>query len=229
MRAIKKIKQFIGFGNSALSLENKLFNLVCLFLGFSMIVGFVSNMLLGFPVALMMVELFICGMCVFAFYRSRFVKYSENMALSYVTVGVLLLIPGWFFNGGVEGSTTHVGIFMIVLITILLKRKYHFYFIGFLIAVFITCYLLEKHFPQWVTQSQDKAQKESDLIFSTLSNIFMVGMLVSFLKRSHEKDKLSLTRKTDELLLSQIELSAAKDKAEEATLANNLKGSLNFA
>src|ERR1700748_1660180 len=146
MRVARNIKHFIGFDDQSLSLENKLFNFICLFLGFSMIVGLINNILLSFPIYLMLVELFICGMCAFAFYRSRYIRYSENMALGYVAVGVLLLIPAWFFNGGIEGSTTHIGIFMIVLITVLLKRKYHFYFIGFLMAVFLVCYLLEKRF-----------------------------------------------------------------------------------
>ena len=221
MRVIKKIKLFAGFDDPSLSLENKLFNSVCLFLSLSMILGAVTNLLLGFPVYLILVELLICGMCVWAFYRSRYVRYTENMALGYVTVGILLLIPAWFLNGGVEGSSTHVGIFMIVLVMMLLKRRYHFYYIGFLMLVFYGCFMLEKHFPGLVTRPQSIAQKEADLITSAIMFVLIAGVLVSFLKRSHEKDKNSLIAKSEELQLSQIELSTAKNKAEDATVAKS--------
>jgi len=218
---IKKIKQFVGFDDPYLTLENKLFNSVCLFLSLTMAAGIISNLLLGFPVLLILVMLFICVMCAFVFYRSRYVRYSEGMALAFVNTGIILLIPCWFFNGGIEGSSTHIGILMIVLIMVLLKRQYHFYYIGLLMVEFYGCYLLEKRFPHWVTQPQNAGQKEADLISSGIINILIAGLLVSFLKRSHEKDKGSLVAKSEELQSSQTALSTAKDRAEDATIAKS--------
>jgi signal transduction histidine kinase/AmiR/NasT family two-component response regulator len=218
---LKKIKQFIGLDDPYLTLENKLFNSVCLFLSITMIAGIISNFLLGFPFYLILIELLICIMCVLMFYRSRHVHYSEKMVLGFVTAGIIFLIPGWFFNGGVEGSSTQIGIFMIVLIMMLLKRQYHFYYIGLLMAVFCGCYLLEKQFPNWVVRPQNTGQKEADLISSAIGNVLMAGLLVSFLKRSHEKDKNSLLAKSEELQSSQTALSTAKDRAEDATVAKS--------
>ena len=221
MGVIKKIKQFVGFEDPGLSLENKLFNSICLFLSLSMIMGLVINIILGFPLYLMLVELFISAMSVLAFYKSRYKGYSENMALVFITTGILLLIPGWFFNGGIEGSSSQIGIFMIVLVMMLLKRKYHLYYIGFLMAVFYACYLLEKSHPAWVILPQSTGQKEADLISSAITNVLMAGLLVSFLKRSHEKDKKELIAKSEQLQSSQIALSTAKDRAEDATVAKS--------
>jgi signal transduction histidine kinase/ActR/RegA family two-component response regulator len=221
MRVIKKIKQFVGLDDPYLTLENKLFNSVCLFLTVTMIAGIISNFILGFSLYLILIELLICGICALMFYRSRYVGYSENMALGFVTSGIILLIPGWFLNGGVEGSSTQIGIFMIVLIMMLLKHQYHFYYIGVLMVVFYGCYLLEKQFPHWVAQPQGTAQKEVDLISSAITNVLMAGLLISFLKRSHEKDKSSLLAKSEELQSSQTALSTAKDRAEDATVAKS--------
>jgi signal transduction histidine kinase/AmiR/NasT family two-component response regulator len=221
MRVIKKIKQFVGLDDPYLTLENKLFNSVCLFLTVTMTAGIVSNFILGFSLYLILIELFICGICALMFYRSRYVGYSENMALCFVTTGIILLIPGWFLNGGIEGSSTQIGIFMIVLIMMLLKHQYHFYYIGVLMVVFYGCYLLEKQFPHWVAQPQSTSQKEVDLISSAISNVLMAGLLISFLKRSHEKDKSSLLAKSEELQSSQTALSTAKDRAEDATVAKS--------
>jgi signal transduction histidine kinase/ActR/RegA family two-component response regulator len=221
MNLIKKIQRFVGFDNPELSLENKLFNAICLFLCISTTISLVNNFVLGFPVALMLVEVFIAAMAMFAFYRSRYKGYHPNMAHGFIIIGVTLFVAGWFLNGGVEGSSSLIGIFLTVLIMMLLQRKYHLYYIGLLMAVIFACFKLEKHFPQWVTPAKNLAQKESDLISSALTNILLTGLLISFLKRSHEKDKNKLIEQSDELRLSQIALSAAKDQAEGATVAKS--------
>ena len=218
---IKRVKQFVGLDDPYLSLENKLFNAVCLAVAFSMVLGLIINLLIGFPLELILVEVFIGAISVFVFYKSRYKGYNENLVLGYVTSGIILFIPGWFFNGGIEGSTTQVGVFLIVLIMILVKRKYHLFYIGLLMGVFFGCYLLEKRFPQWVTPAENTVQKEKDLISSALTFILMAGLLVSFLKRSHEKDKKKLIEKGEELQSSQVALSSAKDQAEGATIAKS--------
>lgn len=221
VRGIGTLRHFVGFDELSLSLENKLFNSVCLLLSFTMLLGLVINVILGFSPYLILIGLFVCAMCALAFYRSRYIGYSESMALRYLTGGVFMLVPGWFFNGGIEGSSTHIGIFMIVLVVMLVNRKYHFFYIGLVMAVFYGCYLLEKRFPQWVTHPVNIEQKEADLISSAIINVLMAGLLVSFLKRSHEKDKSALVAKSEELESSQIALSTAKDRAEDATVAKS--------
>jgi signal transduction histidine kinase/ActR/RegA family two-component response regulator len=221
MKLIKKIKHFVGFDNPDLSLENKLFNAICLLLLLSLLNGLVNNFMLGFPVYLMLVETFVIGICVFAFYRSRYVAYRENMSVAFITLGILSFVPGWFFNGGIEGSSTLSGVFLVVLIIILLNRRHHLFFIGLLMFVMVACYFLEKRFPQWVSPIKNIHQKEADLISAALSNILFAGLLISFLKRSHEKDKFRLIKNSEELLASQAELSAAKDQAEGATIAKS--------
>lgn len=119
----KRLKNFAGFDNAGLTLENRLLNAVCLTVGFSMLPGLVENLLIGFPIGLILVEVFIGGISVFVFYKSRFKGYNENLALGYIALGIIMFIPGWFLNGGIEGSTTQVGVFFIALIMILVKRK----------------------------------------------------------------------------------------------------------
>jgi len=110
---------------------------------------------------------------------------------------------------------------LVVLIIILLKREYHLFFIAFLILVLVGCYFLEKHFPTLTSPIKNKSQKEADTISATITNILFAGLLISFLKRSHENDKKRLINKSEELLTSQVELSSAKDQAEEATIAKS--------
>jgi len=221
MRLLRKIKYFTGFDNPELSVENQLFNAICLLLALSLLNGLVNNFILGFPVALMAVEVFVLGLAISAFYRSRYVGYNEYLPVGFITIGILSFIPGWFFNGGIEGSSVLSGVFLVVLIIILLKREYHLFFIAFLILVLVGCYFLEKHFPTLTSPIKNKSQKEADTISATITNILFAGLLISFLKRSHENDKKRLINKSEELLTSQVELSSAKDQAEEATIAKS--------
>ena len=144
---LDNIKQFVGFGETLLTLENKLFNIICLLLGVTMLTGIISNILLGFPIYLTLVEFVISGICIFAFYRSKIYGYHENMSLGCIVAGIILFIPAWFLNGGIEGSTIIIGVFFIVLITILLRRRYHLFFTALLIAVFLACYYLGAGLP----------------------------------------------------------------------------------
>ncbi len=221
MTLAKRIKLFVGIDDPTLTLENKLFNAMCLFIAFTTIYGTINNLILGFPFQLILVEMVVLALCFGTFYVSRYVGYNERMAIVFITTGILLYIPGWFLNGGIEGSSTNIGIFIIALVMILLKRKYHFFYIALLMGVVFGCFMLEKHFPGLVTPAKNKYQKETDLISSALLNIFVAGVLISFLKRSHEKDKNELIKKSEQLQSSQVALSSAKDQAEDATIAKS--------
>ncbi len=218
---MNKLKRLIGFGDPFMSLENKLFNAIALIIGLYMLLSFISNIILGFSVYLDLMTLIVGALSAYAYFVSRFKGFNEKTVIVYVAVGVLCFIPGWFFNGGVEGSTPEEGVFLIALITILLRRKYHLYFIGIVMAIFLGCYFVEKAHPALVSLPKSIEAKDGDLITSAVMDLMIVGLLISILKRSHETDKTLLIRQSEELKESQVELSEAKDLAEAATFAKS--------
>ncbi|WP_121810435.1 ATP-binding protein [Mucilaginibacter kameinonensis] len=218
---MEKLKQIIGYGKPDLSLENKLFNALSLFICVSSIFSLICNLFLGLSYKLELVQLFVILMSGWAFYRSRFVKYKEDVAVIYICFGLAAIIPGWFYNGGISGSTTLSGVFFIVLITLLVKKRYHYIFIGALVIIFLGCYYVEKRIPGLVQPYDSSISRESDLITSAVTNVLIVGLLVGFIKKSHETDKRDLIHKSEELQASQIELSASRDQAEAATFAKS--------
>jgi two-component system, sensor histidine kinase len=218
---MNKIKRLIGFGDPTMSLENKLFNAISLIIGFYMLMSLISNIILGFPIYLDIITLVIGLLSAYAYLSSRFRGYNERIVIVYVSVGVLCFIPGWFLNGGVEGSTPEEGVFLIALIMILLRRAYHLYFIGIVIAVFMGCYFVEKAHPGLVSLPKNIEARDQDLITSAVMDVMIIGLLLSVFKRSHEKDKALLIMQSEELRASQTELSEAKDIAEAATFAKS--------
>jgi two-component system, sensor histidine kinase len=218
---MNKIKQLIGYDDPDLTLENKLFNVVALLIGFYMLLSVIANFILGFNIYLNIIALMVGALSCIAYYNSRYKGYKQNTVIIYVTAGILLFIPGWFFNGGIQGSAPQEGVFLIALIIILLQRKYHYYFIGILIAVFLGCYLIEKQYPMLVSFPESVAAKERDMLTSALMEIIIIGLLLTVLRKSHEFDKFLLIQQREELQLSQVALSDAKDEAEAATLAKS--------
>jgi len=218
---MNKLKQLLGLDNPDLTLENKLFNAVALIIGLYMLLSFICNILLGYSIYLDLIVVMVGVISAIAYYKSRFRGYQESTVLLYVAFGILLFIPGWFYNGGIEGSTPQEGVFMIALIIILVNRKYHFLFTAILTLVFLGCFFVEKQFPHLATPPDSIQSKEKDIITSAVMDILIVGLLISVLKRSHESDKYRLVEQSEELRDSQIELSDAKDQAEAATFAKS--------
>jgi signal transduction histidine kinase len=218
---MNRLKRLIGFNDPALSLENKLFNCIALIIGLYMLMSLVSNLVLGFPIYLDLITLLVGVMSGYAYFTTRNRGYDERIVIAYVIVGVLCFIPGWFLNGGVEGSTPEEGVFLITLIVVLLRRKYHLYFVGIVVAIFLVCYFVEKAHPGLVSLPNSIAAKDQDLITSAVMEIIIIGLLISVLKKSHETDKALLVKQSEELLASQAELSEAKDQAEAATFAKS--------
>jgi signal transduction histidine kinase len=216
-----KIKRLIGLDDPDLTLENKLFNAVILIIAFATILTLVSNIVQGLSIYLDLSVLMTTVLSGYAFYRSRYKGYTEKTVIGCVITALLLFIPSWFFNGGIEGSSPQEGVFIIALIVILISYKYHPYFIALVILVFAGCFLVEKEFPQLVIHPLSNADKETDIIVSVVLNIFFIGLLIGVLKKNHETDRNLLMQQREELQLSQIALSTAKDQAEAATFAKS--------
>lgn len=218
---MEKLKQIIGYGDSRLSLENKLFNAITLFVCLINIISLIINILLGFGLGLILANGFVFLFSAITYYQSRFKGYKETLVYIFIGIGIAVVFPGWFYNGGIHGSTTQIAVFLIVLITLLVKQRYHYIFIGILSCVFIACYLLEKAHPQWISAASDESTNQFDLISSAVTNIVLVGLLIGFIKKSHEADKRDLVHKSEELQKSQIALQASKEEAEAATFAKS--------
>ena len=86
---------------------------------------------------------------------------------------------------------------------------------------FLGCYVIEKKYPQLVTPLASQSARDSDQIISAVLSILIVGLLITVLKKNHETDKNLLVKQREELQLSQIALSTAKDQAEAATFAKS--------
>ncbi len=218
---MNRIKHLLGFDDPDMSLENKLFNAVSLIIGLNMLISLLINIIMGFSISLEILIVMVGALSAVAFYNSRVKGYKENTVLIYVTIGIILFILGWFYNGGIEGTSPQEGVFLIALITILVTRKYHLLFIGIMIAVFLGCFFVEKQFPQLLSPPENGSTKELDILVSAVTAMLIIGLLLGVLKKSHESDKNRLIKKSEELLLSQSELSAAKDQAEAATFAKS--------
>lgn len=218
---MNKLRRLVGYDDPSLTLENKLFNAVVLTISIYALLSLADNIILGFDIYLDISSITVFALAVLAYYRSQKVGYEENLVLVYIGICLCLFIPGWFFNGGVLGSSPQEGVLLVALITIIIRRKYHPLLVGLLMAVFVGCFFIEKYFPQLVTLPAKSESTKNDIIISSVMDIFVIGLLISVLKKNHETDKSLLLKQQDELQSSQAALSYAKDQAEAATFAKS--------
>jgi signal transduction histidine kinase len=215
----KRFWNFLGIDNSELSLENKLFNIVCFVTYLSTLMGLVINLAVRFSFVLGLLQLLVLGYVAIGFYISKLRGYQESFTLILINFGLVLYSVGWFYTGGFEGIITQTGMFFMIIILVILSRKYHFFYVGVMISIITGLYFVQKKFPQTIILNQN--QFKSEVFIVVFSNLFILscGLLINFLKKAHVNDKEEITRKSKELEESKKELQIAKDKAEEATAA----------
>ena len=215
----KKFWNFLGIDNSELSLENKLFNIVCFVICFSIFIGLIINVTIRLSVVLVFLQIIVFSYISIGFYISKIRGYNEGLTLILINLGIVIYIFSWFYIGGLDGLITHSAIFFMVIILVLTRRNQHLKYVVVMIAVVSGCFLIEKQFPQLLIHPKSKFKNELFVLTFTNLFIFCCGLLINFLKKAHVHDKEEIIKKSKELEESKKELQIAKDKAEEATAA----------
>ena len=215
----KKFWKFLGINNNALTLENKLFNIVCFVICFTVALGLIINVTIRLSLVLIVLQVAVFVYMAIGFNISRVRGYNERFTLVLINLGIVIFIFSWFYTGGFEGLITQAGIFFMVIILVITRRKFHFWYAGTMMAIIIGCYLVQKQFPELVLRPPNKFKNELFVITFSAIFVFCSGLLINFLKKAHVHDKEEIIIKSLELEESKKELQHAKDLAEEATLA----------
>ncbi|TAF49737.1 MAG: hypothetical protein EAZ62_08885 [Sphingobacteriia bacterium] len=218
---INGIKSLLGLRQEAITLEQKIFNLVSFLVSFSMLIHFLSNVLLGRSFLLNALILVLLLVSFVFFYHSRYRHRFRGLGTWYILFCHVFFALIWFTNGGIEGSTTTAFIFINVVAMLILPKRYHSPFIAFTILVITGLYLTEKSHPDWIIPYPDQATKQFDIVITNLIHCTIIAITISLYKRTYDLDKESLVQKSKDLQDSQEYLSQAKEQAEEATRAKS--------
>jgi signal transduction histidine kinase/CheY-like chemotaxis protein len=163
-----------------------------------------------------------CGIVSIVFFGiSRFYKFSQVLAFTYLLSILILFSFAWFFEGGVNGPVV-IFILFLVVIAIFLTDGLLLY--TFLLLVFVTViglYYVQRAYPKIIFGYKDYETQQMDILFSTVFSISFLGSLVIYVKNSYNKKQKLLNEHKTALEESNKKLQEARDIAEKATYSKS--------
>jgi signal transduction histidine kinase/CheY-like chemotaxis protein len=218
---MNRISKILGLYDSSLPIENKVFNMVSITAFFTNLLFLVFNLALGLSWVLNILVSALAVVSLTVFYFSRFRKIYDKLVLPYLIFGLLSLFPVWFYSGGIEGSTLAVFIFLMSLGLLLVQKKNYVVFMITVLFSVTGLFLLEDTFPNLVVPYNNQETKHLDILASGLVILFIMGLLVTYFKRSYDIEHKELIKNKKQLEDSQEHYIKARQAAEAATLAKS--------
>lgn len=218
---MKRLSTFLRINDRTLPIEDRVFIIACSAAIFATILSFIANLCLGLDWRVNLVTALIGSVYSFFLYILRQGKTCLAVRLRFIFIGLAIFCPVWFLNGGLEGSIPVYFIFIMSLGMLTLDLKYHKMFVVCLIILIGILYTLEETFPSWVVHYENALVREQDIIVTIMIAVVIVGLLLSFFKKSYDMERDELSRKTKQIEEFSEGLMQAKQEAEAATAAKS--------
>jgi signal transduction histidine kinase/CheY-like chemotaxis protein len=218
---MKRLITFLRINDRSLPIEDRVFIIACSAAIFAAILSFIANMVLELDWRVNLVTAMIGAVYSFFLYTLRKGKTSVSLRFKFISIGLAIFCPVWFLNGGLEGSIPVYFIFIMALGMLTLDLKHHKIF-GIFLTLFIgLLYVLERNFPGWVVHYDTTEIRKQDIIMTVLIAVIIVGLLLSFFKKSYDLERDELSNKTKQIEEFSAGLMKAKQDAEAATEAKS--------
>lgn len=211
----------LNISSRKISIESKLFAVLCLCLIVVSLISIISNFLLGL-VWTTNLSIAFNLLIHFAFYYYALKdRVSEKGRFWYFMFNCATMFPAWFLNGGSAGSTPIFLIFYLSVGILSLSKKYTAWFIiTFFLTAFL-CMILETVFPSMITHYPNESARDFDLISAFFNISLMMILMLIFYRKVAEFDQFLLLKNKERLEASQQKLIVAKEAAEAATISKS--------
>lgn len=207
----------------SLPIEDRVFIIACSATIFAALLSFIANIWLALDWRVNLATAMIAGVYFYFLFILRKGKGKTNLAVRFrfIFIGLAIFCPVWFLNGGLEGSIPVYFIFIMALGMLTLPLKHHKIF-GISLTLLITVlFVLELSFPGWVVPYENTDIRRQDIIVTILIAVVIVGLLLSFFKKSYDLERDDLSRKSKQIEEFSEGLLQAKQEAEAATAAKS--------
>lgn len=218
---MKKLATFLRINDRSLPIEDRVFIIACSATIFAALLSFIANIWLGLDWRVNLVTALIAAVYSFFLYILRQGKTCLAVRLRFISIGLLIFSPVWFLNGGLEGSIPVYFIFIMALGMLTLPLRHHKIFGVALTLLIGVLFILELSFPGWVVAYENPEVRKQDIIVTILIAVIIVGLLLSFFKKSYDMERDELSRKSKQIEEFSEGLLQAKQEAEAATAAKS--------
>lgn len=218
---MKRLGLFLRINDRTLPIEDRVFIIACSATIFATVLSFFANLFLGLSWQVHVVTLSIT--VIYSYFLRVLLqgKASEKLRLYFVSIGLAIFFPVWFFNGGIEGAIPVYFIFIMSVGMLALGVERHRIFGVGLTTLLVLLYALEKKFPGLVTHYPNSSVREQDVLMTILIAVIIVGLVLSFFKKSYDTERNELSKSQQQLEEYTEGLIVAKQEAEAATAAKS--------
>ncbi len=218
---MKKITSWLRVYDRTLQIEDRSFIIACASVIVASIISGIANIILGLDWRINLTAALI--IVVYSFFLAVGIKgkLTDKIRFYCVFLGLAIFFPVWFFNGGMEGSIPVYFVFIMGVGMLTLRLKYHLPFAFVLITLMLSLFWLEKIYPEWVVPYVNDAIKESDIITTIIIVLIIIGLLLSFFKKSYDIERADLVESKKQIEDYTEGLLQAKHTAEAATAAKS--------
>jgi class 3 adenylate cyclase len=212
---LKKINTFLGKEEN-FSLEIRTYIFINLIGFIFSTIGVISNIILGLPFLLNVLNLFLSISALFLFYRVRFQKnHKYNVELFFITYAIVIF-GSWFLNGGIIGSVPIYILLLVLLLLFISDSKVHKLIMISIAGLFLCFYGFENFFPELIVPYPTILDRDIDVIVSIFAGIIGIGGCINFFKRVYEQNRRELELKIVEITIISKVAELEKEKAEQA-------------
>ncbi|MCX2574781.1 ATP-binding protein [Pedobacter sandarakinus] len=217
---VKKIP-FLRISTRKISVESKLFAVLCMCLIIISLISIICNIFIGLTWVNNLSIIFFMAVHATFYCLALQDKVRESGRFGYFVFNCVTMIPAWFLNGGSEGSTPIFLIFYISVAILSLSKRYRIVFIVLFLTTVTGCITVENFFPNAVVDYPSQSARHFDLILAFLNVAFMMILLLIVSRRISDYEQFLLLKSKERLETSQQGLIIAKEAAEAATIAKS--------
>ncbi len=204
--------------NEAISIEEKLFNLVILS---SLIMLAILDLLvlIATPDFIEVIILQGVASLVFIFlgYKALYKKKFNSFYIKFYIVSTLIITDLIYFSSnGVLGSSIFI-LLLFSVVGLLLQKKTRdkIVFSTLSFVNFIIIYIVTKIFPKIVTPYKNEFEKELDFFGTGIVVMFFLPLIIKFFKDAYDLDREKILDDQEKLVILNLELEKEKQKSEE--------------
>ena len=216
-----KSNKILNIRNRKISIESKLFAILCLCVTIVSLIAIVMNIILQLVWVVNLSILFNISVHLTFYYFAIKDKVKESGRFWYFIFNCATMLPAWFLNGGSMGSTPIFLIFYLSIAMLSLSKKFRIRFIIIFFSIAISCVILENFYPNLVVPYPSEKERKLDILFAFLNMSFMMIFMLVVYRKVTEYERFLLLKSKQRLETSQQELIITKEEAEAATKAKS--------
>ncbi len=157
----------------------------------------------------------------YQYYSSRF-RNQPHSNLIFGLAGILIFGVNYFTNSGINGSTDLIWPAYLLLLFAISPYKQHIGWLMVYLVAFLMIHAAEYYYP-WLVKHPFVAGKGQfiDRITAFPLPVILTYLIIKFIRRSYDIEKLATEEKTLAVEISKAQISLQKDQLEESNIEKN--------